>query len=70
MMNEEIRRTADACGVKVLDSGSCGINEDTPQYMVDLDEETGKALHPNREGQRMIADQIGRELIRQMEDET
>ena len=38
--------------------------------MVDLDEETGKALHPNREGQRMIADQIGRELIRQMEDET
>lgn len=70
MMNEEIRRTADAYGVKVLDSGSCGINEDTPQYMVDLDEETGKALHPNREGQRMIADQIGRELIRQMEDET
>ena len=54
--NDIIKNIATAFGAKVLDLYECGITyENMPTYMGDYVESSGKALHPNAEGHRLIA---------------
>nr|CAJ19113.1 carboxyl esterase family II protein [unidentified microorganism] len=62
--NDIIREVILEKGVKLLDFANCGITYNTlSQYMGDWESATGRALHPNSEGHRLIAQKAIRDMF-------
>lgn len=67
-VNSLIQKVAETCGVGVLETESSGINENTPEYMVDMNWITGIGAHPNAEGQRRLGDALTAQLLEKVEE--
>lgn len=67
-INAIIQQVAKSCGVGVLETAGSGINENTPEYLVDMNAETGIGAHPNAEGQRRLGDALTSQLLEKMEE--
>lgn len=62
--NEAIRQISDAMCVEVIELASCGLtNYNADLYMGDYEEETGKYIHPNADGHKLIADKVIKSLM-------
>ena len=64
--NTAIRQIAPMLNCTLIDLESCGLNQyNMEEYMADYHPDTGKAVHPNRDGMALMASRILEHLTRQ-----
>lgn len=62
--NEAIEEIARRFHVEVIDLSCCGLNmKNGTKYMHDFNEDTGRWLHPNSDGHRLIAEKVNQSLM-------